>query len=352
MSSALELQRLPSGDPLVERAIGTATGGGGQYALRRRGGRFAGTNVMAHLRFCLFPVLFLATQAIAASIDAWTLLDDQANAQYRSGDYVGALANARQALALAERDAASGAGAARLATSLNALALIHQARGRYAEAQSFMERALAISMQALPADHPNIAAIRSNLESLQEAQRQQTLALAARAAQDLNERALAYHGRGEYEQAAVLYEEALPIVERQFGADSPEAARVLANWADSCEQRKDHACAETLYRRALDIYEGRADETVAQASVMNALASVHYRQRQYGKAEPLFKRSLQILEMARGAEHLDLLPVLDNLTALYLTTRRAGRAEEFRRRGAAIRKAHDVESPEIQTRRR
>ena len=45
-----------------------------------------------------------------------------------------------------------------------------------------------------------------------------------------------------------------------------------------------------------------------------------------------------------GTEHVDLLPVLDNLTALYLTTRRSERADEFQRRAAAIRKAHGLEA--------
>lgn len=291
-------------------------------------------------------LILLTTPAMSESPDAWTLLDQQASTQYRSGDYASALASAQQALILAERDAASKSGSMRLATSLNALALIHQAEGRFAEAQPLLERALQISMQSLPADHPNLAALRANHDSLKESRQLHELALDARRAQDINEAALAHHGRGEYEQATALYEQALPIVEKYFGADSVETARVLANLADSCEQRKDHTRAEALYQRALDIYAGRVDEAAAQARVLNALASVYYMQRQYGKATPLFKHSLQMLESVRGAEHVDLLPVLDNLTALYLTIRRGERAEEFRRRAAAIRKAHGLEASE------
>lgn len=168
--------------------------------------------------------------------------------------------------------------------------------------------------------------------------------LDARRAQDINEEALAHHGRGEYEQAATLYEQALPLVEKHFGADSVETARVLVNLADTCERRKDRARAQALYQRALGIYEGRADEAVAHAGVLNELASLYYLQRQYGKAAPLFKRSLQIMESVRGVEHVDLLPMLDNLTALYLTTHRGERAEEFRRRAATIRKSHGLEA--------
>lgn len=292
---------------------------------------------------CRLAVTLLALAAnVAAAPDEWTRLDEQAGAQYRAREYAAALTSAQQALVIAERDGISGSAMARLAASLNTLALIHQAQGRLAEAQPLLERALAISLQALPEDHPNITALRANLAALQEARHQQEVAQEARRAQDLNEQALAHHERGEYAEAAMLYEQTLPIVEEHFGAQSIEVARVLSGLADTFEQRKDHVRAEALYRRALAIYETRTDETIARAGVLNALASVYYLQRQYGKAEPLFKQSLGVLQTALGAEHVDLLPVLDNLVALYLTTRRETKGEEFRRRAAVIRKAQGL----------
>lgn len=280
-------------------------------------------------------VLMMLAAPPAQAADEWTRLDQAATAQYRGGDYAGALSSAQQALAVAEREPAS----ARLATSLNALALIHQAQGENAQAQVLLERALAVSEAVLPGAHPNLAALRSNLDSVQQAQRQHEVATAVRRAEALNERALAHHGRGEVGQAAALYEQALPILETHYGPDSVEVARVLANLADACATRKPYPQAEALYQRALGIYEGRDGEAAAQAGALNALAAVYYTQRQYGKAEPLFQRSLAVLEAARGPEHVDLLPALDNLAALYLTTRRDERAEVFRRRAAAIRKA-------------
>lgn len=299
--------------------------------------------ILLNRRLALVAMLLASPAVMPASPDAWIRLDQQASAQYRSGDYASARTSAQQALSLAERHASSEQDQARLATSLNVLALIYEAQQRYGDAQPLLERALSISMQALPADHPNIAALRANLESLRKARHQHELALDARRAQDLNEQALKHHTLGEYQEAARLYEQALPIVEQHLGADSVEAARVLANLADTYEQRKDHARAAALYRRALDIYEEHADEAAAQATVLNRLASVHYIQRQYAKAAPLFKRSLQLMESIRGADHVDLLPMLDNLAALYLTTHRDDRAEEFLRRAATIRKMHGLE---------
>ncbi len=44
-----------------------------------------------------------------------------------------------------------------MAASLNNLALLYAAQGRYAEAEPLYKRALAISEKALGPDHPNVA---------------------------------------------------------------------------------------------------------------------------------------------------------------------------------------------------
>jgi hypothetical protein len=44
-----------------------------------------------------------------------------------------------------------------IALSLNNLANLYQARGRYAEAEPLHKRALAISEKALGGEHPNVA---------------------------------------------------------------------------------------------------------------------------------------------------------------------------------------------------
>jgi tetratricopeptide (TPR) repeat protein len=295
------------------------------------------------LSILLSALLLTLPPAGSAAVGEWERLDAQAVAQYRSGDYDDALVTARRALDLAENGQAAGVGVLRLASSLNTLALVHQAQGNLAEAQDLLERALAVSAPALPAGHPNVAALRANLAGLQEAVRQREVEQVVQRAQALNEQGLAHHERGEYEQAAAFYEEALPVVEQRFGADSAEAARVLASLADTHAARKAYPRAEALYRQALDIYARQDSETVARGSALNALAVVHYLQRQYGKAEPLFRESLSALEAAFGTEHPELLPVIDNLIALHLTTQRARQAQPFIRRAAAIREAHGID---------
>ena len=285
--------------------------------------------------------LVLSMSAVAAT-DEWTRLDQQAGDLYRSGDYDAASMQARQALALAERDSGSTAGKARLATSLNTLALIHQSQARYDSAQALLERAITAAESALPAEHPNLLALRNNLASVLAAKQSQATSELAQRAEAINEQAITHRERQEYAQAAGFYEQALPLVEQLCGAGSIETARVLTGIADMHVAQKQYEQAEPIYRRALAIFETQANADLARADVLNSLASLFYRQRHYGDSEPLFNQALALLERARGPSHTDLLPVLDNLYALYQITGRTERAQLVQRRAAAIRKANDV----------
>ena len=54
----------------------------------------------------------------------------------------------------------------RLATSLNNLALVYQAQGKYAEAEPLFKRALAIQEKALGPEHPDVATCLQNYADL------------------------------------------------------------------------------------------------------------------------------------------------------------------------------------------
>ena len=292
----------------------------------------------SHMLIGTLLSLLLSTAATAAT-DEWTRLDRQAGDLYRSGSYSEASTRAERAIALAERESASTAGKARLATSLNTLALIHQSQAQYDEAQQLLERAIATADAALPVDHPNLLALRNNLASVQAAKQAQKTTELVQRAEAINEQAIIHREHQDYVQAAALYEQALPLVERLCGADSVEAGRVLTGLADVRVAQKQYEQAEPIYRRALAIFEVHANAAVAHADVLNSLASISYRQRQYGDAESLFNQALALLEQALGPAHEDLLPELDNLYALYQVTGRRERAELIKRRASAIRKA-------------
>ena len=57
----------------------------------------------------------------------------------------------------------------------------------------------------------------------------------------------------------------------------------------------------------------------------------------YAKAEPLFRRSLAILEKALGPDHPSVATSLENLAALYRATKRVTEAEKLEVRAKRIR---------------
>ena len=101
----------------------------------------------------------------------------------------------------------------RTATSLNNLALLYEAQGKYEQAEPLLQRALAIWEQQLGPEHPDTATSLNNL-------------------------ALLYYTQGKYEQAEPLYQRALAIVEKQLGPEHSTTATVRENYHTLVENMK------------------------------------------------------------------------------------------------------------------
>jgi tetratricopeptide (TPR) repeat protein len=67
---------------------------------------------------------------------------------------------------LAIREKALGPGHPELAYSLNNLASLYQATGRYEQAEPLIERAITILEKVLPPDHPHLMLARENYAGL------------------------------------------------------------------------------------------------------------------------------------------------------------------------------------------
>ena len=73
------------------------------------------------------------------------------------------------------------------------------------------------------------------------------------------------------------------------------------------------------------------------AASLNNLAGLYQEQGKYAEAEPLYRRSLAILEKALGPEHPDVAESLENYAELLRETGREDKAEEMEARAKAIR---------------
>ena len=91
----------------------------------------------------------------------WESYITAAQQAYQQADY--AEAEKQSEAALKEAEAFDDV---RLATSLNNLALLYKAQGRYAEAEPLYQRALAIREKALGPEHPDVATSLENYADL------------------------------------------------------------------------------------------------------------------------------------------------------------------------------------------
>ena len=142
------------------------------------------------------------------------------------------------------------------ATSLNNLAALYYAMGRYAEAEPLYVRSLSIYQQQLGADPPDTA-------------------------MSLNNLAVLYDAMGRYAETEPLYVRSLSIYQQQLGADHPNTAPTLNNLAELYRAMGRYQSAEPLLVRSLSIREQQlgADHPDTAKSLNNVALLYHARRR-------------------------------------------------------------------------
>ncbi len=207
-----------------------------------------------------------------------------------------------------------------LASSLNKLAELYRAQGKYREAEPLYLRLLEIAEQRIDSYPHSIVERLSNL-------------------------ALIYYSQGKYSNAEPLYLRWLEIWEQVYGTDHEFVSRILNTLAGIYLVQGKYSEAEPLYLRSLEI---RGPQHSANG--LNNLAECYRSQGKYSEAEPLYLRSLEIRERQRQPEvHPD--PVvwsLNNLATLYKSQGKFSEAELLYLRAIEIR-GHQLKSDESYT---
>jgi tetratricopeptide (TPR) repeat protein len=200
-----------------------------------------------------------------------------------------------------------------VATHLGDLAELLEAQGDYAAARPLVERALAITEQVLGPEHPDTATGLNNLANL-----------------------LRY--QGEYAVARPLYERALAIREQVLGPEHPDTATNLNNLATLLQYQGDHSAARPLYERALAIREQvLGPEHPDTAVCLNNLANLLQYQGEYAAARPLYERALTICEQVLGPDHPNTATSLNSLANLLQYQGNGAAARPLYERALAIR---------------
>ena len=220
--------------------------------------------------------------------------------------------------ALALREKALGPDHPDVATSLNNLAGLYHAQGRYAKAEPLYQRALAIprrpSAPTIPtwprasttwpcSIRPKAATPRPSrsMSARWRSGRRPSGPTIPEVGREPQQPGRAVPAQGQYAKAEPLYQRALAIREKALGPDHPDVAASLNNLAGLYRAQGQYAKAEPLYQRALAIGEkalGPDHPDVATASTTWRCCTAP--KGEYAKAEPLYQRALRSGEGPRA----------------------------------------------------
>jgi CHAT domain-containing protein len=133
---------------------------------------------------------------------------------------------------LAIKEKAFGPDHPDVALSLNNLAQLYHAQGRYTDAEPMYKRSLTIREKTLGADHPDVAASLNNLAEL-------------------------YRTQGRYADAESRYKRSLAIKEKALGPDHPDVAFSLNNLANFYSIQGRYSDALPIVQRTISQHAAR-----------------------------------------------------------------------------------------------
>ncbi|MFN7715560.1 MAG: tetratricopeptide repeat protein [Pseudanabaenaceae cyanobacterium] len=144
-----------------------------------------------------------------------------------------------------------------------------------------------------------------------------------------------YESQGKYEEAKLLYIEALDILQEQ--GNYTDAISRLNDLARIHHAQGQYEEALKLYQQALEIYEDGKDTDIATyARTINLLAGTYHAQGKYIEAEKSYQKSLNIRLKEFGESHPDIAVSLNNLGLLYAEQGKFSEAESYYQQALAI----------------
>jgi tetratricopeptide (TPR) repeat protein len=162
---------------------------------------------------------------MTAPSSLWQMYTDSGKAYLKLRQYKESQSMLASALQVAEQ---FEPGDLRLSVSLNNMARLRQAQGRYPEAEQLFNRALAIAETERGRQHPDAAICLSNIAGLLQMEEKNA-------------------------EAEAAYQESVAILEAAFGPEHESVGRVLANYAGLLRKmgRTDEADVAEARARAI-----------------------------------------------------------------------------------------------------
>ena len=228
-----------------------------------------------------------------------------------------------------------------VAQSLNNLGELYRRQGRTAAAGDLFKRALAIRESALGVGHIDVAITLNNLAGLyRDLDRQSDAEALYLRAKSICEKAgnfpglvrslhglgILRHKKGQYKEAAELYEQALAMRENTLGPNHPDVGSNANDYARLLQDMNRIDEAEPLMRRVAQLFEkAYGPDHPNLATSLNNLAEILQDTNRLDEAGPLMRRALAIFERSLGRDHPNTVTVRENLAVLL---RKLGRDEE------------------------
>lgn len=181
---------------------------------------------------------------------------------------------------------------ARLATSLNNLAVVLRTRGDFQKVEDLYNLTIRI-WKTIDENHVCTAMALNNAASFHQAV-------------------------GHYNQARALYKKALKIFESRPDPEDYLLAACLSNLGRLHCLQERHAQAESCYKRALAIAERLlGNDHHCVALVLSGMGALYTRLEKYSRAESALLRALEVLQRTQGPDHPDVATCLVHLADLY-----------------------------------
>src|SRR5207245_1270190 len=148
----------------------------------------------------------------------------------------------------------------------------------------------------------------------------------------MNDLAVFYQAKGQYDLAEPLYVKALAAILRVTGEDHSYAAMFMHNLGSVYRDQGQFAKAEPLFAEALAVNRRvLGEEHGATLYLMNKIAWLYQAQGRFTKAEALFVKSLDVHRRILGPENDNTLTSIKDLAGLYEAKGEFAKAEALLR---------------------
>ena len=242
-----------------------------------------------------------------------------------------------------------------VAGSYNDLATVLRGQGHLKQAKEYHERAVAIWQQTSGPQHPDVATSYNNLAivlddqgDLMQAKEYHERALAIRqktlgpqhpdVASSYNNLANVLRDQGDLQQAMEYHERSLAIMQQTLGPQHPDVASSYRNLATVLHSQGDLKQAKEYHERALAIRQqtlGPQHPDVATS--YNNLANVLSDQGDLMQGKEYHERALAIRQQTLGPQHPDVATSYNNLANVLSDQGDLMQAKEYHERALAIR---------------